>query len=212
MSVWSLQSAKDSPSELALPNERNTQMAQPRVSPPLQCEVQSAPKDRSVTAKLGPQVFPESQSSRLESQLKPCPESQIEPQQSGLSKVNEFHPETHSDTEPEPKPKAGPKTRGKKTPPAPRPTRQTRSQTRYQTRQQLNQNQPEPEPESASGDTDAATTDPKNLDMVDPGSVSQPEAEASSEANPQIMKMTAETLGLPSDMTSLDFEYDFNFE
>lgn len=212
MSVWSLQSAKDSASELALPNERNTQMAQPRVSPPLQCEVQSAPEDRSVTAKLGPQVFPESQSSRLESQLKPCPESQIEPQQSGLSKVNEFHPETHSDTEPEPKPKAGPKTRGKKTPPAPRPTRQTRSQTRYQTRQQLNQNQPEPEPESASGDTDAATTDPKNLDMVDPGSVSQPEAEASSEANPQIMKITAETLGLPSDMTSLDFEYDFNFE
>uniref|UniRef100_A0A3Q4GR92 Zinc finger protein 318 n=1 Tax=Neolamprologus brichardi TaxID=32507 RepID=A0A3Q4GR92_NEOBR len=212
MSVWSLQSAKDSASELALPNERNTQMAQPRVSPPLQCEVQSAPEDRSVTAKLDPQVFPESQSSRLESQLKPCPESQIEPQQSGLSKVNEFHPETHSDTEPEPKPKTGPKTRGKKTPPAPRPTRQTRSQTRYQTRQQLNQNQPEPEPESASGDTDAATTDPKNLDMVDAGSVSQPEAEASSEANPQIMKITAETLGLPSDMTSLDFEYDFNFE
>uniref|UniRef100_A0A668V2A8 U1-type domain-containing protein n=1 Tax=Oreochromis aureus TaxID=47969 RepID=A0A668V2A8_OREAU len=212
MSVWSLQSAKDSASELALPNERSTQMPQPRLSPPLQCEAQSAPEDQSVTAKLDPEIFPESQSSRLESQLKPCPESQIEPRQSELNRGNQFHPEAHSDTEPEPKPKTGPKTRGKKTPPAPRPTRQTRSQTRYQTRQQLNQNQPEPEPESASGDTDAATSDPKNLDMVDPGSTSQPEAEASSEANPQIMKITAETLGLPSDMTSLDFEYDFNFE
>ncbi|CAI5655119.1 unnamed protein product [Oreochromis niloticus] len=212
MSVWSLQSAKDSASELALPNERNTQMSQPRLSPPLQCEAQSAPEDQSVTAKLDPEIFPESQSSRLESQLKQCPESQIEPRQSELNRGNQFHPEAHSDTEPEPKPKTGPKTRGKKTPPAPRPTRQTRSQTRYQTRQQLNQNQPEPEPESASGDTDAATSDPKNLDMVDPGSTSQPEAEASSEANPQIMKITAETLGLPSDMTSLDFEYDFNFE
>lgn len=79
------------------------------------------------------------------------------------------------------------KTRGKNTT---APVRQTRSQTRYQTRQQqLQVSQPEdqslnPHPEDGTPTEDTSKT----------------------------LEITPETLGLPSDMTSLDFDYDFNFE
>ncbi|KAF0027928.1 hypothetical protein F2P81_020669 [Scophthalmus maximus] len=120
------------------------------------------------------------------------------------------HPGTYSDKTPEPEIKPSHKIRGKKTPPAPRPARQTRSQTRYQTRRQQRLSEPEPEP--ASGDSESAALDLKGLDTSDPGSGSLSEEGAPSEGDPQVMELTPETLGLPSDMTSLDFEYDFNFE
>ncbi|XP_026210065.1 zinc finger protein 318 isoform X2 [Anabas testudineus] len=120
--------------------------------------------------------------------------------------------EHYPETAPEPQPKPGPKTRGKttpakKTPPAPCPVRQTR----YQTRRRQQQSQPEPEPELASGHSDSAVSDPKGLDTSDPRSGLQPEVGGPCEEEHQV-EVTPETLGLPSDMTSLDFEYDFNFE
>ncbi|XP_030603296.1 LOW QUALITY PROTEIN: zinc finger protein 318 [Archocentrus centrarchus] len=215
-SVWSLQSSKDSTSKLTLPNETDTQTAQPRLPPPPQFEVHIAPQNQSLTAKSDCQISPESQSAELQSQHKPASEIQTELQsEPDPNKDIQSYPEPQSLAESEHKPKPGPKIRGKttptkKTPSAPRPTRQTRSQTRYQTRQQQQQNQPEPEPGSASGDT--AASDPKSLDTEDPGSGLRTEAVGPSEEDPQMMEITAETLGLPSDMTSLDFEYDFNFE
>lgn len=87
----------------------------------------------------------------------------------------------------------------KKTPSA-APVRQTRSQTRYQTRQQ--QSQPEPEQDPGAGNQDTTASEAKGLESPDPDK----------ETDPPGTEVTPETLGLPSDMTALDFDYTFNFE
>lgn len=222
-SVWSLQSTPAPTPEVVAPSETTSQTTQPKLKPPSQSEAQSVPQIHSMTPKSDFPIAPQTESAKLEptpqtqSQPKVAPQIQTETQSDPQLDQNtqpQSHPETHPDTAPEPEPKPGPKTRGKttkKTPPAPRPVRQTRSQTRYQTRRQQ-QNQSEPEPEQASGDSDSAASDPKGLDTSDPGSGLHTEEGAPSEGGPQMMEITPETLGLPSDMTSLDFEYDFNFE
>ncbi|XP_037638145.1 LOW QUALITY PROTEIN: zinc finger protein 318 [Sebastes umbrosus] len=208
-SVWSLQTSPTPTPEVA---PSATQKTQPKLNPPGQTEAQSVPQNQSSTPKSEAQIAPQTKPAELEptpqtqSQPKLAPQTQTEPQPE-----QGFHLETHTDTAPEPSPKPGPKTRGKatltkRTPPAPRPIRQTRSQTRYQTRQQK---QSQSEPELASGDSDSAAS---GLDMSDLGSGSQPGEGTPSEEAPQVMEITPETLGLPSDMTSLNFDYNFNFE
>uniref|UniRef100_A0A1A8BQQ1 Zinc finger protein 318 n=1 Tax=Nothobranchius kadleci TaxID=1051664 RepID=A0A1A8BQQ1_NOTKA len=105
--------------------------------------------------------------------------------------------------EPQPKPKPSPKSRGKsaqvkKTPPASAPSRQTRSQTRYQTRQQQHQSPSEP---------DLANTE--SLESSDPESQAQLKAETTDKDDPSEGETTPETLGLPFDMTSTEFTYNF---
>lgn len=185
---------------------------EPLSYPPSQSEAQSVAQNQSMTSKSKSQFAPQSKPAELEpNQPKLTPQIQTELQTETQPSA---HPETHSDAEPEPKP--GPKTRGKpaltkRIPPAPRPVRQTRSQTRYQTRQQQ-QIQSEPVPEPVSGDSDSAASEPKGVDMSDPGSGLHPEEGALSEGGPQLMEIPSETLGLPSDVSCLDFEYDYNFE
>lgn len=126
----------------------------------------------------------------------------------------ETQPQTLPETVSEPEPKPSTKTRGKTTPPKkkqqppPRPVRQTRYQTR---RQQLHQSQSESEADLVS-DEPESTSAATGIEVTDQGAGSQPEEAAPIENEPQILEVTPETLGLPSDMTSLDFEYDFNFE
>ncbi|XP_027138435.1 flocculation protein FLO11-like [Larimichthys crocea] len=193
------------------------QDTEPLSYPPSQSEAQSVAQNESMTSKSESQFTPQSETAELEpNQIRYQPK--LTPQiQTELQSETEpsAHPETHSVAEPEPKP--GPKTRGKpfptkRVPPAPTPVRQTRSQTRYQTRQQQQQSQSEPEPEPASGDSDSAASEPKEVDVSDPGSGLQPEDGALSEGDPQLMEITSETLGLPSNMSCLNFEYDYNFE
>lgn len=131
------------------------------------------------------------------------PELQREPQpDQDTKRLTESSPDLPS----EPELKPGPKTRGKMTPTkkktaltATRPVRQTRYQTRRQ------QQQPSLEPEPVSRDS----SEPYDLEKSDPGtgSGSQPE-----ENEAQVIEVTPETLGLPSDMTALNFDYDFNFD
>lgn len=194
-----------------------THDAEPLSCPPSQSEPQSVDQNQSMTSKSESQLAPQSETAKLEPnhQIQSQPE-RTPPIQTELQSEIESsaHPGTHSVAEHEPK--AGPKTRGKPTPtkripPAPRPVRQTRSQTRYQTRQQQ-QSQSEPEPEPASGDSDSAASEPKGADTSDPGSGSQPEDGALGEGHSQLMEVTSENLGLPSDVSCLDFEYDYNFE
>ncbi|XP_028278731.1 zinc finger protein 318 isoform X2 [Parambassis ranga] len=205
-SVWSLQSSAGPDHELA-PPKHISQTKDPQTPQPLlaQSEGQSEPRNQSLATVS--ESHPQTTSAKLEST--PLTESQPKfvPQIQNESHP-EHKPETYPDTASEPEPKPAPKTRGKKTPPAPRPARQTRSQTRYQTRQQ--QSQSELEPLLASGDS--ADSDPKGLNTSDPSSESQQEVGTTSEEDTQMTAITPETLGLPSDMTSLDFEYDFNFE
>ncbi|XP_054456678.1 LOW QUALITY PROTEIN: zinc finger protein 318 [Anoplopoma fimbria] len=202
-SVWSLQPSQ-TPTHRVAPSE-----TQPELNLPAQSE--TAPQNQSLTPKSESQtkpaeLEPTSQMPKLAPQIitDPKPDQDTQPL---------LHLETHPDTVPEPAPKPGPKTRGKatptkRTPPTTRPVRQTRSQTRYQTRQQQSQSEPEP----ASGDSDSAASDPKGVDSSDPGSGLLLEEGTPSEGDPPMMEITAETLGLPADMTSLDFDYDFNFE
>lgn len=205
-SVWSLQSSAGPDPELA-PPKHISQTKDPQTPQPLlaQSEDQSEPQNQSLDTVS--EFYPQTTSAKMEST------PLIESQQKSLPQIqNESHPEhkpePYPDTASEPEPKPSPKTRSKKTPPAPRPARQTRSQTRYQTRQQ--QSQSELEPLLASGDS--ADSDPKGLSTSDPNSESQQEVGTTSEEDTQMTAVTPETLGLPSDMTSLDFEYDFNFE
>lgn len=216
-SVWSLQP------EVA---SSDTQKTQPKLNPPARSAAQSVPPNQSEAQSVQQNQFstpkPESQialqtkPAELEqtpqslSQLKLVPQIQTEPQPDQDTQL-QSHLKTHPETAPEPEPKPGPKTRGKRTPPAPRPVRQTRSQTRYQTRQQQ-QSQPESEPEVPSGDSDSAASDPRGPDTSNPGSGLETGEGAPSEEDPQKMEITPETLGLPSDMTSLGFDYNFNFE
>ncbi|XP_034537282.1 zinc finger protein 318 isoform X2 [Notolabrus celidotus] len=206
-SVWSLQ---PTPAEVG-PSARTSQTNQ-RMS-----EAQGAPQNQSLTSKSTSQTNAELEPTfQTESRPKLAPLAETDPEsEPNQDTVTQSHLEMHLDTAPVPECKPGRKTRGKttptkRTPPAPRPVRQTRSQTRYQTRQQHSQS--EPEPDLASGDSDSAASDSKGLDTSDPGSGLQPMEEATSEGDPPMMEITPETLGLPSDMTSLNFDYDFNFE
>ncbi|XP_029282072.1 zinc finger protein 318 isoform X3 [Cottoperca gobio] len=227
-SVWSLQPAQT-------PTPEETQKIQPKCNPPAPPESQSEPQNQPSPPKSESQIAPQTKPAELEptpqTQSSPnlAPDIQSEPQPDQDPQLHlepqpdqdpqlhlepqpdqdpQLHLEPRPDSAPEPAPKPGPKTRGKRTPPAPRPVRQTRSQTRYQTRRKQ---QSEPEPEPASGDSDSAVSDPKGLDASDPGSGLQPGEGAPGEDTP-MTEITPETLGLPSDMTSLDFDYDFNFE
>ncbi|XP_034041306.1 zinc finger protein 318 [Thalassophryne amazonica] len=106
--------------------------------------------------------------------------------------------------------KPGPKSRGKSTAKKvpTKPIRQTRYQTR---RQQLQQSKEESDPELDTGHTESAVPALKGRDLNE-GSVSLPEKGSSHEDEVQVLEITPEALGLPSDMTSLDFDYDFDFE
>ncbi|KAK5909007.1 hypothetical protein CgunFtcFv8_017018 [Champsocephalus gunnari] len=212
-SVWSLQSLP-----IQTPDE-----PPPNLSP--LPKSQSEVQDQTPAPTSEPNISPQSNPAKVEpapqtrSPPKLAPEIQKEPQptqdlhlnlEPQLDHHTQLHPNPQPDSTPEPAPKPGPKTRGKKTPAAPRPVRQTRSQTRYQTRQQKS------DPEPASGDSDSAASDSKGLDTSDPGLDPSPGLEG--EKGPSegedlpTMEITPETLGLPSDLTSLDFDYDFNFE
>ncbi|XP_036979028.1 zinc finger protein 318-like isoform X3 [Acanthopagrus latus] len=185
--------------------------------PPTQSEVHSVPQEQSLMPKSKSQITLQTKPAELElvhqtqSPPKQSPHIQTGPEvetQSDQGTPPLSYPETHPDVAPVPDRKPGPKTRGKRTPPAPCPVRQTRSQTRYQTRQQ----QSHSEPETVSGDSDSAASDSKGLDTSDPGSGSHPEEGTPCEHDPEMMETTPENIGLPTDMTSLDFETDFNFE
>ncbi|XP_037321499.2 zinc finger protein 318 [Pungitius pungitius] len=184
-SVWSLQPA-------------------PRTETPLGRASPVQPDDHS-----GPQnqiSTPTSPSQTKPAELEPTPQIPTDGQPDRDTQ-SPLHLETPPDTAPEHAPKPSPRTRGKRTPPAPRPVRQTRSQTRYQTRQQ---SQSEPEP--ALSDSDSVGLEPKGPDPTDPGPGVLLEGGAPSEGDPPVTEITSETLGLPADMTSLDFDYNFNFE
>ncbi|XP_067467070.1 zinc finger protein 318 isoform X1 [Thunnus thynnus] len=218
-SVWSMQPVPAQTPEEA-PFKPTSQTSTPS-------EAQSVPQNQSQTPKFESQIAPQTEPAKLEptSQTHPklVPQIQTEPQsepQPDQDTQPQGLPESLSDTAPvtELESKPGPKTRGKmtptkRTPPASGPVRQTRSQTRYQTRrQQAQQSQSEPEPELASGDSDSAASDPKGFETSDHGSGLHVEEGKPSEDDSQMMEITPETLGLPSDMTSLNFDYDFNFE
>ena len=195
-SVWSLKSGPAPTPEEAL-SETPSATTQPKLTPSAQIETQSV-------TQMEFQIPLQTETAEPYS----TPQTPLKSDQDSPS-----HTETNPDATPEPEPKPSPKTRGKKTPPASCPVRQTRSQTRYQTRRQQQQRgQFEPQSEIASGNSESAVSDPKSLDASDPDTGSQSEEGNPSEGDPQVMEITTETLGLPSDMTSLDFEYDFNFE
>nr|XP_046257715.1 zinc finger protein 318 isoform X2 [Scatophagus argus] len=220
-SVWSLQSTP-APISGVTPSRTTSQTTHLKQSPPPQSEAQSVHQNQSSFPKSESEIAPQMEPAELkqtpQTQPKLTPQNETEPQsehQPDQDTQPLAHPETHPDAAPEPEPKPGPKTRGKTTPtkrnPADlRPVRQTRSQTRYQTRQQQSLSELEPEP--ASGDSDTVAFDPKGLDTSVPGSGMHPREGALSEGGPQVMVITPETLGVPSDMASLDFESDFNFE
>nr|XP_040034950.1 zinc finger protein 318 [Gasterosteus aculeatus aculeatus] len=196
-SVWSLQPPPDPRTE-----------TQPGLGPPVQSKDQSGPQNQIST--------PTSQSQTKPAEMEPTPQTQC-PQiptdtQPDQNTQSPLHLETCPDTAPEHAPKPSPRTRGKatptkRTPPAPCPVRQTRSQTRYQTRQQ---SQSEPEP--ALGDSDSVHLEPNGPDSTDPGAGLLLEEGTPSGEDTPLMEITSETLGLPADMTSLNFDYDFNFE
>ncbi|KAK5882969.1 hypothetical protein CesoFtcFv8_021500 [Champsocephalus esox] len=231
-----IQAAKPPPESLTkttLPSEPLSKTTPPPESLPIQTPDEPPPnlsplpkaQDQTPAPTSEPNISPQSNPAKVEpapqtrSPPKLAPEIQKEPQptqdlhlnlEPQLDHHTQLHPNPQPDSTPEPAPKPGPKTRGKKTPAAPRPVRQTRSQTRYQTRQQKS------DPEPASGDSDSAASDSKGLDTSDPGLDPSPGLEG--EKGPSegedlpTMEITPETLGLPSDLTSLDFDYDFNFE
>ncbi|XP_076598692.1 uncharacterized protein LOC143327919 isoform X2 [Chaetodon auriga] len=225
-SVWSLQSTPASTPETA-PSKTTLQTIQPKLNPLAQSEAQSVPQNQWSTLQSESQITPQTEpaevdpTTQTQSQSNQAPQIQTEPQsepQQDKDTEPQSHPETHLETAPEPGSKPGPKSRGKvtptkRTPPPPRPVRQTRSQTRYQTRQQQQQqqNHSEPETELPLADSDSAASDPKGLDTSDAGPGLHPEEEAPSDGDPQMMEITSETLGLPSTLTSLDFESDLNF-
>ncbi|KAG7233248.1 hypothetical protein INR49_007327 [Caranx melampygus] len=199
-SVWSLQSTP------APTPEKTSPAAQPELTPRDQSAPPSGPQNQTLNSKAELHVTPQSDpepTPRSQSQSTLPPQTRTELQ----SKPGpDLDTQSHADSAPEPKP--GPKTRGRRASPAAHPIRQTRSQTRYQTRrQQQQQNQSEPESDPTSGgDSESAASDTKGLDTSDPGSGSQPEEGASSTRGSQDTEITPETLGLPSDMTSLDFD------
>ncbi|KAL6102300.1 uncharacterized protein ACO6RY_17367 [Pungitius sinensis] len=187
-SVWSLQP----------PPAPRTETAPGRASP-VQPEDHSGTQNQIST--------PTSPSQTKPAELEPTPQTQCPQIPTDGQPDRDTQSPLHLETAPEHAPKPSPRTRGKRTPPAPRPVRQTRSQTRYQTRQQ---SQSEPEP--ALSDSDSVGLEPKGPDPTDPGPGLLLEGGVPSEGDPPVTEITSETLGLPADMTSLDFDYNFNFE
>lgn len=218
-SVWSLQPTLPTVPVIA-PSKTTSHTIPPKLIPPAHSEPQNQTSAPETECQIASQTKPaEKQLESHAPQITQTPAVLLPESQPDQDTQQHSHPEMPPEMapEPEPQPKPGPKTRGKttptkKTPSAPRPVRQTRSQTRYQTRHQQQQNQSEPQPELVSGDSNSAALDPKSLDTSDPSSGLQPTGEEPCKQQPQVMDVTPETLGLPSDLTSLDFEYDFNFE
>uniref|UniRef100_A0A3B5L6Z9 U1-type domain-containing protein n=1 Tax=Xiphophorus couchianus TaxID=32473 RepID=A0A3B5L6Z9_9TELE len=192
-SVWSLQDITAPTAKAAGPD--------PSDPPPHSEQTPPEGLSQSPPSSPGPksQICPQTKPVRMEPAAEPLfqPEPQFEPQ---LDQDANSHQETTS--EPQPKPKPSPRTRGKaattKKTPSAAPVRQTRSQTRYQTRQQQSQ----PELEQDPGNQDITASEAKGLESPDPDKETDPPGTA----------VTPETLGLPSDMTALDFDYTFNFE
>ncbi|XP_078137750.1 zinc finger protein 318 isoform X3 [Sander vitreus] len=195
-------------------NEPPTSKPESQIAAPTQFEVQSVPQNQPSPPKSESQIAPRTNPAELEPSTQTHSQPELAPQiKTDPQPDQDAHPhrETHPDTAPEPEPKPSPKTRGKaapgkRTPPAARPVRQTRSQTRYQTRQQqesLSETETEtkPEPTLALGDSDSDGVSRPFGSDAGPGL-----------EEPPMMEITPETLGLPSDMTALDFDYDFNFE
>ncbi|XP_029376543.1 zinc finger protein 318 isoform X2 [Echeneis naucrates] len=206
--------------EEVVSSETTSQTAQLQLAAPDQSEVLEVPPNQSSNSKPESQITTLTQAkptTQIESQAKIISQIQTEPQskpQPDQDTPFQSHSEAQPDTSSDVELKLGPKTRGKtsltkKPPTTSHPIRQTRSQTRYQTQQQQQQSNAEPESELALGDSEL---DPKGLDTSDPGSGSHSEDGTSSKRASQVMEITPETLGLPSDMASLDFNYDFNFE
>uniref|UniRef100_A0A8C6NHK3 U1-type domain-containing protein n=1 Tax=Nothobranchius furzeri TaxID=105023 RepID=A0A8C6NHK3_NOTFU len=188
ISVWSIQPTTASVAE-GVPT---TQSTPPHYDQPFntlsECHINSQIKSSNVGHTDKPQT--ENDCFKAESQ------SEFQLHQDTLSQL-QMAPE------PQPKPKPSPKSRGKsaqvkKTPPASAPSRQTRSQTRYQTRQQQHQSPSEP---------DLANTE--SLESSDPESQAQLKAETTDKDDPSEGETTPETLGLPFDMTSTEFTYNF---
>jgi len=123
-------------------------------------------------------------------------------------------PPTECESLKTPKGKTKTSPQAKKTSPVSRPVRRTRSQTRYQTRQQRSRSESESESKYVleHEDADEAETGPSLEALVDPQTEEMllPSDDPPNPETPDIM--TPETLGLPPDMMSLGFEYDFNFE
>ncbi|XP_031175084.1 zinc finger protein 318 isoform X2 [Sander lucioperca] len=202
------------PTLFEVPSVPQNQSLNPK-SEPQNALVQSSPQNQPSLPNSESQIAPRTNPAELEPSPQTHSQSELQAPQIKTDPQPDQDPnphrETHPDTAPEPEPKPSPKTRGKaapgkRTPPAARPVRQTRSQTRYQTRQQqgsLSETETEtkPEPTLALGDSDS-------------DGVSRPFGSDASSGleEPPMMEITPETLGLPSDMTALDFDYDFNFE
>ncbi|KAM4730109.1 LOW QUALITY PROTEIN: uncharacterized protein znf318 [Anableps anableps] len=203
-SVWSLQDTTAPTAEAACP-EPSDPTSQSEQTPPAHTERLPQSQPTSPEFQICPQAMPVTLEPTPEPPFQPEPQSEPQIDQDANS-YQEMIPE------PQPKPKPSPRTRGKaapmkKTPPAAAPVRQTRSQTRYQTRRQQ-QSQPEPEQEPAAGNQDTTASEPKGPESSDP----EQEDATVKETDPLGTEATPETLGLPSDMTSLDFDYTFNFE
>ncbi|XP_015256913.1 PREDICTED: zinc finger protein 318 isoform X2 [Cyprinodon variegatus] len=208
-SVWSLQSpsvlsAKADCPDASFPMfqfEQTTEVLSQRES-----------TDSGPESLIPPQTSPSTMEPIVQALSKPTPHINEVPQSEPHADLDgNSHQE--KTPQPQPKPKPGPRTRGKgaqmkKTPPANAPVRQTRSQTRYQTRQQQQQSDSEPKQEPAAVDQGMLDLDAEGLACFDP----QQEADTVKETDPIETRVTPESLGLPSDMTSLDFDYTFNFE
>lgn len=201
-SVWSLQSTQD-PEPGTSYSKTTSQTLQPELSQPGQ------PEDQNISPNQSQSLHPDS---IIATQNSPSGQdtTQKEPEsqpQAAQDDQPSLQPDISSDPTPASEPKPGSKARGKansrrRTSPASGPAHQTRSQTRYQSRQQN-----QPEQDLMPGDSGSAASDSELLDTSDPGSEPQPEA-----AEVQEMEIIPESLGLPADMTSLDFESGFNFE
>ncbi|XP_038154250.1 zinc finger protein 318 isoform X2 [Cyprinodon tularosa] len=208
-SVWSLQSPSVLSPKADCPDasfpmfqfEQTTEVLSQRES-----------TDSGPESLIPPQTSPSTMEPIVQALSKPTPHINEAPQSESHADLDgNSHQE--KTPQPQPKPKPGPRTRGKgaqmkKTPPANAPVRQTRSQTRYQTRQQQQQSDSEPKQEPAAVDQGMLDLDAEGLACFDP----QQEADTVKETDPTETRVTPESLGLPSDMTSLDFDYTFNFE
>ncbi|KAM9365370.1 uncharacterized protein znf318 [Pholidichthys leucotaenia] len=202
MSVWSMNS--DEPPKIEEPPMVTSQIPHPKLP--------TTPEPEPQVTK-GEKLVESEQKLQARANAKP-PQIQTESPfvtEPGQDSKSQSHPDSDTTPAPQQKSKPGPKTRGKTTPkksPVARLTRQTRSQTRYQTRQQQQQ-QSEPEPAS-SGDNNCGVTTTRSSDL---SLESQPEALGSEmEDSSQNREISTETLGLPADMTALDFDYHFDFE
>ncbi|TWW78522.1 hypothetical protein D4764_11G0006430 [Takifugu flavidus] len=202
-SVWSLQTTQD-PEPWPSPSKPTSQTIQQEFQEQVQQEDHYVSPNRSQS--LNPDSIMTTDNGPSQPDLtQKEPESQPQPNQEDQPSLD-----NSSNTSPASEAKPGNKPRGKanarkRTSPASHPVHQTRSQTRYQTRQQR-QNQSEQD--LTSGDSGSAASDSKVLDTSGPGCGSQPEVLVQDIE----LELTPESLGLPSDMTSLDFESGFNFE